>query len=282
MKIIKIFCQVDDFWKQFQVIREKSLLEESIVKRHRTCRLSMSEVMTILIMFHFSRYRCFKDYYEQLVMKGYKKYFPSLLSYNRFTELMQACALPLAIFMTSQRLSKTQGIAFIDSTKLEVCENPRIAQHLVFADIAQRGKTSMGWFYGLKLHLVINHLGDILFFCITSGNTDDRNPALIDKLTKGLWGKLYGDKGYISEALRVKLREQGIELVTKIKSNMKNKLLPLLDKLMLRKRALIESVYDFLKNTCQIHHTRHRSKNNWFVNLVSGLVAYSFLPKSPL
>jgi hypothetical protein len=241
----------------------------------------MSEVMTIVIMFHFSRYRCFKDYYEQLVMKGYKKYFPSLVSYNRFTELMQGCALPLAIFMTSQRLSKTQGIAFIDSTKLEVCENPRIAQHLVFADIARRGKTSMGWFYGFKLHLVINHVGEILSFCITTGNTDDRNPALIDKLTKGLWGKLYGDKGYISEPLRVKLREEGIELVTKIKSNMKNKLLPLFDKLMLRKRALIESVYDFLKNTCQIHHTRHRSKNNWFVNLVSGLVAYSFLPKKP-
>jgi hypothetical protein len=194
---------------------------------------------------------------------------------------MQSCAVPLAIFMTSQRLSQTQGVAFVDSTKLEVCENPRIAQHIVFANIAQRGKTSIGWFYGFKLHIVINHSGEILSFCITTGNTDDRNPAVIDQLTKGLWGKLYGDKGYISEPLRVKLQEKGIELVTKIKSNMKNKLLPLLDKLMLRKRALIESVYDFLKNTCQIHHTRHRSKNNWFVNLISGLVAYSFLPKKP-
>jgi Transposase DDE domain len=281
MKIVKIFCQVDDFWKQFQAVWEKSLIEEGIVKRHRTCRLSMSEIMTIVIMFHFSRYRCFKDYYEKLVMKGYRKYFPSLVSYNRFTELMQSCALPLAVFMTSQRLSTTQGIAFVDSTKLEVCENPRIAQHIVFANIAQRGKTSMGWFYGFKLHLVINHVGEILSFCITTGNTDDRNPAVIDQLTKGLWGKLYGDKGYMSEPLRVKLREKGIELVTKIKSNMRNKLLPLLDKLMLRKRALIESVYDFLKNTCQIHHTRHRSKNNWFVNLIAGLVAYSFLPKKP-
>jgi hypothetical protein len=141
MKIIKIFCQVDDFWKQFQVLWEKSLLEEGIVKRHKVCRLSMSEVMTIIIMFHFSRYRCFKDYYEKLVMKAYKQYFPTLVSYNRFTELMQSCALPLAIFMTSQRVGKTQGVAFVDSTKLEVCKNPRIAQHLVFADIAQRGKT---------------------------------------------------------------------------------------------------------------------------------------------
>jgi hypothetical protein len=276
-----IFCQVDDFWKQFQDVWEKSLVEEGLIKKHRSCKLSMSEVMTIVILFHFSRYRCFKDYYEQLVMKGYKKYFPSLVSYNRFTELMQTCAVPLAIFMVSQRAGKTQGIAFIDSTKLEVCENPRIGQHIVFANVAKRGKTSVGWFYGFKLHLVINHLGEILSFCITAGNTDDRHPGVINQLTKGLWGKLYGDRGYISEPLRVKLQEKGIELVTKIKSNMKNKLLPLLDKVMLRKRALIESVYDFLKNTCQIHHTRHRSKNNWFVNLVSGLVAYSYLPKKP-
>jgi hypothetical protein len=281
MKIVRIFCQVDDFWKQFQVVWQKSLLEAGIVKRNRSYRLSMSEVMTIVILFHFSRYRCFKDYYEKLVMKGYKKYFPALVSYNRFTELMQTCALPLAIFMTSQRAATTQGIAFVDSTKLEVCENSRIAQHLVFADIARRGKTSTGWFYGFKLHLVINHLGEILSFCLTTGNTDDRNPGVINQLTKGLWGKLYADRGYISEPLRVKLREKGIDLITKIKSKMKNKLLPLLDKLMLRKRALIESVYDFLKNTCQIHHTRHRSKNNWFVNLVSGMVAYSFLPKKP-
>ena len=279
--MVKIFCQVDDFWKQFQVVWQQSLLEEGLVKRHKACTLSMSEIMTIVIMFHFSRYRCFKDYYERLVMKGYRKYFPSLVSYNRFTELMQSCAVPLGVFMTSQRLSQTQGIAFVDSTKLEVCENTRIAQHLVFADIAQRSKTSTGWFYGFKLHLVINHIGEILSFCITTGNTDDRNAAVIDQLTKGLWGKLYGDRGYISEPLRVKLKEKGIDLVTKIKSNMKNKLMPLLDKLMLRKRALIESVYDFLKNTCQIHHTRHRCKNNWFVNLVSGLVAYSYLPKKP-
>jgi hypothetical protein len=179
MKMIKIFCQVDDFWKQFQVVWEKSLLEAGMLKRHKACKLSMSEVMTIVIIFHVSSYRCFKDYYEQLVMKGYRKHFPTLVSYNRFTELMQSCGLPLAIFMTNQRVGKTQGIAFADSTKLEVCENPRIAQHLVFADIAQRGKPSMGWFYGFKLYLVINHLGEILSFCITTGNTDDRNPALI-------------------------------------------------------------------------------------------------------
>src|SRR3712207_194421 len=103
--------------------------------------------------------------------------------------------------MTSQRLSKREAIAFIDAAKLEIGENPAIAQQLVFSDIAQRGKTSRAWFYGFKLHLVINHLGEMLSFCITTGNTDDRNPSVIDQLTKGLWGKLYGDKGYLSEPL---------------------------------------------------------------------------------
>jgi hypothetical protein len=126
---------------------------------------------------------------------------------------------------------------------------------------------------------VVNHAGEILSFCLTPGNIDDRKP--VEHLTKGLWGKLFGDKGYISRNLQEKLKQKGVELITKPRSNMKQKLLSLFDKLMLRKRALIESVNDFLKNTCQIEHTRHRSKNNWLVNLISGLVAYSFLPNKP-
>ena len=170
-------------------------------------------------------------------------------------------------------------MAFIDSTALAVCENTRIQQHQVFAGKAQRGKTSTGWFFGFKLHLVINHRGEIISFCLTTGNTDDRKP--VELLTKKLWGRLFADKGYISQSLKERLQDKGLELITKLRKNMKQQLLPLFDQLMLRKRALIESVNDFLKNTCQIQHTRHRSKNNWLVNLISGLAAYSFLPKKP-
>jgi hypothetical protein len=279
MKTIKIFCEVHDFWKQFQVEWEKILLTESRPKRRKACRLCMSEVMTIVILFHFSRYRTFKDYYQQQVMRSYAHYFPHLVSYNRFVELMQACSVPLALFMRRQRLEQTKGVAFIDSTALAVCANTRIAQHQVFAGGAQRGKTSTGWFFGFKLHLVINHQGEIISFCLTTGNTDDRKP--VELLTKNLWGRLFADKGYISQSLKERLKDKGVELITKLRKNMKQQLLPLFDQLMLRKRALIESVNDFLKNTCQIQHTRHRSKNNWLVNLISGLVAYSFLPKKP-
>jgi hypothetical protein len=278
MKIIKIFCQVHDFWKQFQVEWEKILLDSGR-KRKKACRLCMSEVMTIVILFHFSRYRTFKDYYQQQVLTRYRHYFPHLVSYNRFVELMQACSVPLALFMSRQRLELTKGVAFIDSTALAVCANTRIHQHQVFAGRAQRGKTSTGWFFGFKLHLVINHQGEILSFCFTKGNVDDRKP--VELLTKKLSGRLFADKGYISQSLKERLKEKGIQLITHLRKNMKQELLPFFDRLMLRKRALIESVNDFLKNTCQIQHTRHRSKINWLVNLISGLVAYSFLPKKP-
>lgn len=212
-------------------------------------------------------------------MKHYRYYFPHLVSYNRFVELMQACTVPLALFMRRRRLAPSKGVAFIDSTALAVCQNPRISQHQVFAGRAQRGKTSTGWFFGFKLHMIVNHQGEVVSFCLTPGNTDDRKS--VEQLTRGLRGKLFADRGYISQTLQEKLHQKGVELITKLRSNMKQQALPLFDQIMLRKRALIESVYDFLKNTCQIQHTRHRSKHNWLVNLIAGLVAYSFLPKKP-
>ncbi|EKP06216.1 transposase, IS4 family [Leptospira kirschneri str. 2008720114] len=151
----------------------------------------------------------------------------------------------------------------------------------VFKDIAQRGKSSTGWFYGFKLHLIINDQGELLSFMVTPGNVDDRNLKVIFPLVKNIYGKLFGDRGYISQSLFESLYEKGIQLITKLKKNMKNKLMPLVDKILLRKRAIIESVNDELKNICQIQHTRHRSFFNWAVNLLSGLVAFSFFPKKP-
>ncbi len=139
----------------------------------------------------------------------------------------------------------------------------------------------MGWFYGFKLHLIINDKGEILSFCLTSGNVDDRNEAVMDSLTKEIFGKLFADRGYISQKLFEKLLERDITLVTRAKKNMKNKLMNLYDRLMLRKRTVIESVNDFLKNICDIEHSRHRSITNFLVNLVSALAAYSLLPKKP-
>ncbi len=129
---------------------------------------------------------------------------------------------------------------------------------------------------------MINERGEILSSCLTPGNVDDRNRTVMSHLTKDIFGKLFADKGYVSKKLFEELVEQGVELITKKKKNAKNSgVLSYFDRLLLRKRAVIESVNDFLKNTCQMEHSRHRSYCNFVVNLVSGLCAYSFLPRKP-
>ncbi len=194
---------------------------------------------------------------------------------------MQEALIPLILYMTKFRTGKFTGISFIDSTTLDVYHNRRIHSHKVFKGFAQRGKSSTGWFYGFRLHLVVNNKGEILSFYLTPGNVDDRNPENIEKLTKDLFGKLFGDKGYLSKKISDILYSKGIHLITKLKKNMKNKLMLMEDKILLRKRSIIETINDHLKNICQIEHSKHRSFTNFIVNIVSGLVAYSFLPKKP-
>lgn len=207
-----------------------------------------------------------------------KAVFSKIVSYNRFVEIMKMSIVPLTLYIMKYRVCKCTGINFIDSTTLDVCDSHRIYSHKVFKDFAQRGKSSTGWFYGFKLHLVINDMGEILLVCLTSGNIDDRNWEVISRLTKELYGKLFADRGYLSQKLFKKLFDNNITLVTKLK---KNKFIDFSDKLLLRKRAIIESVNDFLKNICQIEHSKHRFIDNFFVNLLSALVAYSFIPKKP-
>ena len=187
----------------------------------------------------------------------------------------------LAIFLKTCCLGKCTGISYIDSTPLRSCHIKREKQYTVFKGIAQKGQCSLGWFYGFKLHIIINDRGEILDFIITPGNVDDRKPLKDMDLHKRIFGKLYGDKGYISKDLFEKLFVDGVHLITKIKKNMKNSLMLLQDKIALRKRTLIETVNDELKNICQIEHTRHRSFENFTTNLLSGLIAYSFFDKKP-
>jgi hypothetical protein len=195
-------------------------------------------------------------------------------------EVMKDYLVPLTAYLHTKQGTCT-GISFIDSTPLVVCKNPRISSHRVFAGLAQRGKTSTGWFFGFKLHLVVNDGGELLAFCLTPGNVDDRRP--VPKLTKQLFGKLIGDKGYLSQQLFEQLFcEQGLQLVTRLRKNMKNQFMPLLDKVLIRKRAVIESIHDQLKNISQIEHSRHRSPTNFLVNLIGGLIAYCHQPVKPL
>ena len=239
----------------------------------------MSEILTIVIHFHQAHYRDFKAYYLQYVMVHLRSEFPTLVSYQRFVELMPTIVVPLCAYLHAC-FGTCNGSSCIDSTALAVCHNRRIRQHKVFAGIAQRGKTSLGWFYGFKVHVVVNDRGELLGVQLTPGNTDDRKP--VPALARRLYGKLFGDKGYLSQALfRRLLTELGVHLITHRKRNMVNQLVPLADKLLLRKRAIIESIFDQLKNISQIEHTRHRSPVNFVVNLLAGLVAYCHQPKKP-
>lgn len=280
MNLVTIFYHVDNFCKDFDdYLKVKTI--GSVSKSGRKPGLLMSETMTIMIMFHHSKMRTFKDFYNYYVKQFLREEFPGLVSYNRFVELMQKAFIHLYFFINCCCLGKVTGISFIDSTILKVCHNLRISSHKVFKGFAARGKTSTGWFYGFKLHLVINEYGEILSFMITPGNTADQNENVMNKLTKGLHGKLFGDRGYLSSKIFKTLFQKGIQLFTRVRKNMKNAWMKPEDKALLRKRGVIESVNNKLKTSCQIEHTRHRSMINFLANIVTGLIAYSFLDKKP-
>ena len=280
-KLTEIFCHVDDFNQVFINELQTHQLSDGSRKRIKPCSMNESEIMTIVIYFHLMRYRDFKHYYLFHVCRNMRAEFPRLVSYNRFVELMQSCLLPLVVFLKIHRRGKCTGISFIDSTPLRACHIKREHSHKVLSGMASKGQCSIGWFFGLKLHFIINDKGEILDFILTPGNTDDRKPLTGTNMLSRIYGKLFGDKGYISQTLFEQLFIDGIHLITKLRKNMKNSLMHLSDKILLRKRALIETVCDELKNICQIEHTRHRSQEGFIVNLISGLIAYSYLPKKP-
>lgn len=251
-----IYVDVDDFCLLFEPQWQAHLIETGEKQRIKPSRLTSSEVMTILIAFHQSGYRDFKTYYTRFVCQYWQRYFPDLVSYTRMLKLLQT-VLPALCSYLKQRFAKPTGIAFIDSTSLKVCHNMRIPRHQVFADEAKRGKGTMGWFYGFKLHLIMNDQGGLLAVKVTQGNVDDRKPVLdmVDNVT----GSLYADKGYVSANLKEQLAEQGIDFITGSRSNMKRHPISPWDRAMLSKRFIIETVFDQLKNIAQIDHTRHRS-----------------------
>lgn len=274
-----LFCHVDDFCQRFEPQWKQTVLGEGVQQRQRSRSLCLSEIMTILIAFHQSAYRNFKWFYTQLVCCYWRDAFPGLVSYNRFVEWMPSALVPWCAYLR-HCFGTCTGISFIDSTSLKVCHNRRIASHKVFNLLAARGKISVDWFYGFKLHLVVNEQGELLNVVVPPGNTDDRTP--VPQLLQRLFGKGFGVRGYVSQKLAVQLWQQsGIQLVTKLKRNMKNRLMSLSDKLLLRRPAIIESIIDQLKNISQIEHSRHRSPVNGFVNVICGLIAYCHQPKKP-
>ena len=277
-KITEIFYLTDEFCKEFQKSIQGHLLGNQSKKKPK---MSQSEVITILIIFHGMQHKNLKLFYINFVQTHLNDLFPKTVSYNRFVELSQQVILPMTMFLKMQCLGECTGITYVDSTPIRVCNKKRIKRNKVFKDIAAVGKSTMGWFYGFELHLFVNEKGDILNFVITQGNVDDRAPLNDSKFLSKIKGKLYGDKGYISAKLTQLLFVDGVQLITGIRDKMKNCLLELKDKILLRKRSIIETINDELKNICQVEHSRHRSFENFISNLISGLIAYSFFPKKP-
>ena len=244
-KVTEIYCMADDFCKESALQQEKYMIEDSKKKyRNKPNRMSDAEIMAILILFHSGGFRCFKHYYKEYVCKHLKHLFPRQVSYNRFVELEKEILLPLTIFIKKVLMGTCTGISFVDSTPLRVCRNQRILIHKTFEGLAERGKCSMGWFFGFKLHLIINDKGEILNFMFTPENVDDREPLKQGKFLENIKGKPCADKGYTGQALFENLFLNGVQLVTKVKNNMKNSLMSIADKILFKKRALIETVND--------------------------------------
>jgi hypothetical protein len=282
-KIIEIFITADDFCNVFEneFYRKQLAPVEQTKTRNRKAGLSDSEIITLLIAFHSGHFRNFKHFYLHYVAIHLRSDFPGLVSYNRFIELSHRSAIAFMLFLHHCCRGECTGISFIDSTVLRVCHNKRIKRNKTFKGIAEVGKSTMGWFFGFKLHLIINDKGEVLSFFLTKGNVDDRDAKAITRMTKEIFGKLFGDKGYISKALSDLLFGNGIQLITAVRRNMKSKALSNEERLLLRKRSVIETVNDELKNICQVEHTRHRSISGFLLNIMGALAAYSFFPKKP-
>ncbi len=275
--ITELYSFIDDFCKIYES-HEKQRLLPSLKQRNRDCKISLAEQMTIMIMYHNSYAKNFKYFYKTCIEYIHKDDFPEALSYQRFVALMPRLFMPLNILIHLLLGEKT-GTYFIDATAMKVCHNKRQSSNKVFKGLAKYSKSTMGYFYGFKLHLIINERGEFIALKVTKGNVDDRAP--VAELTKDLTGNMYADKGYIKQNLFTELYERGLKMVHGVKKNMANKLMNLKEKLMLRKRNLIETIFGYLKNTLNIEHTRHRSPVNAFVNILSALVTYSLKKNKP-
>ena len=272
-----LFCFVDDFCKGFENWYKKTLITSGIRKRNKPCKMILSEIITILIAFHQSGMSCFKYFYLEL-MRNHRNLFSYLVHYDRFTALIKL-AFPALICMLKSLEGKVTEYMFIDATPMAVCYNLREKRHKVFKGLAKKGKTSTGWFFGFKLHFILNTFGEIVSMTITGGNVNDRSPVM--DMVKGITGKLIGDKGYISKKLSAELFEQKVTLITKIKKNMKNILMDTTDKMMLMRRSFIETIFSSMKSLNTLIHSRHRSPINAFSHLFAGLINYQIRTDKP-
>jgi hypothetical protein len=280
-RLVEDFCQFDDFCQAFYPHWDARLLRQEAQpakKRGPPAGLADSEIMTILVLYHSSHFRHFKAFYEGVVLTLLRSAFPKSPCYARFIALTNHVWMPLTVFLLS-RMGRRTGIYYIDSTPLAVCHNRRIGRHKVFADLAARGKSSIGWFFGFKLHLVFNHERQIVALKLTPGNVNDTTP--VPDLTQDLIGKLFGDKGYVGKELARRLLRRGLALMTRVRRNMKRLPVSFLDKALLNGRNIVETIIGHIKQFSSLRLPKHRSAFNAFTHVVAAVVAYQIDPLPP-
>jgi hypothetical protein len=280
-RLVEDFCQFDDFCQAFYPHWDARLLRQEAQpakKRGPPAGLADSEIMTILVLYHSSHFRHFKAFYEGVVLTLLRSAFPQSPCYARFIALTNHVWMPLTVFLLS-RMGRRTGIYYIDSTPLAVCHNRRIGRHKVFADLAARGKSSIGWFFGFKLHLVFNHERQIVALKLTPGNVNDTTP--VPDLTQDLIGKLFGDKGYVGKELARRLLRRGLALMTRVRRNMKRLPVSFLDKALLNGRNIVETIIGHIKEFSSLRLPKHRSAFNAFTHVVAAVVAYQIDPLPP-
>jgi hypothetical protein len=280
-RLVEDFCQFDDFCQAFYPHWDARLLRQEAQpakKRGPPAGLADSEIMTILVLYHSSHFRHFKAFYEGVVLTLLRSAFPQSPCYARFIALTNHVWMPLTVFLLS-RMGRRTGIYYIDSTPLAVCHNRRIGRHQVFADLAARGKSSIGWFVGVKLHLVFNHERQIVALKLTPGNVNDTTP--VPDLTQDLIGKLFGDKGYVGKELARRLLRRGLALMTRVRRNMKRLPVSFLDKALLNGRNIVETIIGHIKQFSSLRLPKHRSAFNAFTHVVAAVVAYQIDPLPP-
>lgn len=279
-RITELFVEIDDFCKSFLPQWKQYILSEgeSSEPRGPEAGLIASEIMTILILYHCSNCKHFKNFYKGLILTALGGYFPGVPSYNRFLELVPKVMVPMTFFLMS-KMGKKTGVYYIDSTPLPVCHNLRIKRHKVFKGLATMGKTSTGWFFGFKLHLVFNNHNEVVALHISPANTHDTKP--VRTLTKGLLGKLFGDKGYLGQKLVQDLLKRGLHLMTRVRKNMQSIPMTLTDKILLNARNMAETIIGHIKEFSSLNLPRHRSVTNAFVHICAAIAAYQINPIKP-
>lgn len=270
----ELFCLIDDFCIQFKPIYLKSLKDSGVIKRCRNAFLELSEIIFLATWFHLSHCKSFKHFIG-FVKFYHHKDFKLLPSYQRINALVAQHANAITAFFEALLIKPQQGyIHFIDSTPLTVCKNTRIHRHRTFRSNAGRSKSSTGWFYGFKLHLIINQACEIVSALVTAGNVSDVNALFPLFQMHPIKGKLFGDRGYISNFYKELLDSKQCDLVTRSRSNMKQVILSDEDEHYMCQRNLIETVNSQLKDDLGIEHSRHRSWRGYIAHIYAALIAY--------